>query len=294
MKKHYLGLTLAILFVANPIFAQDSNPIKWGISLGAGSTEYETIIVVDEDDGSQRLRTDEVDFSSMLIGFDARSGKHQVSFATNTADEESMSIAGSYYDRYSGPSRTSDFDDQSFTYTYSLTDKWRFSLGYNTLTMDKGWGNSYDGSGVLVLNTPADTWTITDIYSSSTERSGATAVMSYVRPFGESGKWIAVGRIGFTAQDYEESGTGTIRVSGVSAASESCWNGTTCQGVALKTNGDGIDYSDTLTGDNTSAIFGISLIYILDNPRHTLNFDFTTRDNDYGVLSGTQNQTSLG
>ena len=67
MKKHYLGLTLAILFVANPIFAQDSNPIKWGISLGAGSTEYETIIVVDEDDGSQRLRTDEVDFSSMLI-----------------------------------------------------------------------------------------------------------------------------------------------------------------------------------------------------------------------------------
>ena len=81
MKKHYLGLTLAILFVANPIFAQDSNPIKWGISLGAGSTEYETIIIVDEDDGNQRLRTDEVDFSSMLIGFDARSGKHHFGLA---------------------------------------------------------------------------------------------------------------------------------------------------------------------------------------------------------------------
>jgi hypothetical protein len=293
IKNKILGLTLTVIFLANPVFAQDANPIKWGISLGTGSTEYETIIIVDEDDGSQRLRTDEVDFSSMLIGFDARSGKHQVSFATNTADEESMSIAGSYYDRYQGPSRTADFDDQSFTYTYSMTDKWRFSLGYNTLKMDKGWSNSYDGSGVLVYGT-TDTWTVTDIFSSSTERSGATAVISYVRPFGESGKWIAVGRLGFTAQDYEESGAGTVRISGVSAASESCWNGTTCQGVSYKTNGDGYDISQTWTGDSTSAIFGISLIYILDNPRHTLNFDFTTRDNDYGVLSGNLNQTAIG
>ena len=37
MNKH-LGLTLAFLFVASPIFAQDANPIKWGVSIGSGGT----------------------------------------------------------------------------------------------------------------------------------------------------------------------------------------------------------------------------------------------------------------
>ena len=284
----FLGLTLAIFLVANPVFAQDANPIKWGASLGTGTTTYESISV-----GTRGTRTDEVDFSSLLLGIDARSGKHQVSFATNTADEELISISGSYYDNYSNPSRTSDFNDQSFTYTYSLTDKWRFSLGYNTLTIDKKWGNAYDRTRSFIVGA-TDSFTTTDAYSGSTERSGATTLISYVQPFGESGKWIAVGRIGFTAQEYEESGAGTIRYSGVSAASEACWDGTTCPGLSFKTNGDGFDYKRVLTGDSTSAIFGISVIYVLDNPRHTLNFDFTTRDNDYGVLTGTYKDTAIG
>ena len=284
----FLGLTLAILFVANPVFAQDANPIQWGVSLGTGTTEYESISLQ-----TRGSRTDRVDFSSLLLGIDARSGKHQVSFATNTADEESMSISGSYYDDYSNPSRTSDFSDQSFTYTYSLTDKWRVSLGYNTLTIDKGWGNTYDRTTSFIVGA-TDTYTITDAFSTSTERSGATALISYVQPFGESGKWIAVGRIGFTAQEFDESGAGTLRYSGVSAASEACWNGTTCPRLSYKTNGDGYDYDKSLTGDSTSAIFGISVIYVLDNPRHTLNFDFTTRDNDYGVLTGTSKFTAIG
>ena len=288
IKNKILGLTLTVIFLANPVFAQDANPIKWGVSLGTGTTEYESISTQ-----TRGSRTDEVDFSSLLLGIDARSGKHQVSFATNTADEESMSISGSYYDNFSNPSRTSDFSDQSFTYTYSLTDKWRVSLGYNTLTIDKGWGNAYDRTFSIVTGT-TDNVTTTDAFSSSSERSGATAVISYVQPFGESGKWIAVGRIGFTAQEYEASGTGTIRYSGVSAASEACANGTTCPGYSYRTNGDGYDYNEKETGDSTSAIFGISVIYILDNPRHTLNFDFTTRDNDYGVLSGTYNDTAIG
>ena len=97
MNKYYLGLTLAILFVANPIFAQDSNPIKWGISLGTGTTTYESIILTEPTDGGdQLLRTDEVDLTSMLLGFDARSGKHQVSFSTNTADEVNSTSYSSF------------------------------------------------------------------------------------------------------------------------------------------------------------------------------------------------------
>ena len=297
IKNKILGLTLTVLFLANPVFAQDANPIKWGISLGAGTTTYETIILSESTEGGdQLLRTDEVDFTSRLLGFDARSGKHQVSFSTNTADKESMSISGSYYDRFSAPSRTSDFDDQSFTYTYSLTDKWKVSLGYNTLTIDKGWANSYDRTTTFVFGNAPDTWTVTGLDSISTERSGATALISYVQPFGKSGKWISVTRFGFTAQDYEASGTGALRFSGVDAASEACWNGTTCNlgGASYQMNGDGFDYTYSTTGDNTSAVFGFSLIYVLDNPRHTLNFGFTTRTNDYGELKNSSTRVGLG
>ena len=296
IKNKILGLTLTVIFLANPVFAQDANPIKWGISLGTGTTTYESIILTDSTDGGDQLkRTDEVDLTSMLLGFDARSGKHQVSFSTNTADEESMSISGSYYDGYTAPSRTSDFDDQSFTYTYSLTDKWKFSLGYNTLTIDKGWANSYDRTNTFVQGNAPDTWTVTDLSSISTERSGATALISYVQPFGESGKWIAVTRFGFTVQDYEASGTGTTLISGVDAASEACWNGTTCNlgGASYQMNGDGFNNTFTTTGDNTSGVFGLSLIYVLDNPRHTLNFDFTTRTNDYGELKNSDTSVAL-
>ena len=298
IKNKILGLTLTVIFLANPVFAQDANPIKWGISLGAGTTTFESIIKTESTEGrGQLLRTDEVDLTSRLLGFDARSGKHQVSFSTNTADEESMSISGSYYDGFTAPSRTSDFDDQSFTYTYSLTDKWKVSLGYNTLTIDKGFANSFDRTSTFVLGNAPDTWTDSVLQSISTERSGATALISYVQPFGESGKWISVTRFGFTAQDYEASGTATRRVSGVDAASEACWNGTTCNlpgGASYQMNGDGFNYTYTTTGDNTSAVAGVSLIYVFDNPRHTLNFGFTTRTNDYGELKNSSTRVGLG
>ena len=286
MNKH-LGLTLAFLFVANPIFAQDANPIKWGVSIGSGGTTYEqAVIITDRDDGTQTARMDEIDLTTTILSFDARSGKHQVSFSTNTADDEQASISGSYYDGYTSPSKSSDFDDQSLTYTYSLSDNWRVSLGYNWLSMDKSWNNAYQGSGTIVAGT-TDTWTVTDLESTSTERSGATAILSYVQPFGASGKWIAVGRFGFTAQEYEESGTASLSVSGVSAASENCWAGITCN-VATPTtllNGDGYDYVLGAESDATSIVYGFSVIYVFDNPRHTLNFDMSVRENEYDAMS---------
>jgi hypothetical protein len=289
MNKHYLGLTLAILFAANPIFAQDSNPIKWGLSVGTGQTTYEQGIIRTEEDGSQNSSMQEVDFSPTIVSIDARSGKHQVSFSTNTADDEQLTLSGSIYED-GNATRTADYDDQSFTYTYSLSNEWKVSLGYNSLSQNTNRLEVTPRSNVFVTTDPSDDWALTETVDQTQDRTGATALVSYVRPLGGSGKWIGVGRVGFTAQDYEVSGPGSTVVSGLSASTESCYAGITCNVTKPNTlmNGDGYDYSYKATSDSTSVVVGFSLIYVFANPRHTLNLDFSVRDNDYGELDVSQ------
>ena len=290
-----LTLTLSAILLANPIFAQDSNPIKWGLSVGTGQTTFEQAVITTEDDGSQNFSMDEVDFSPTMISIDARSGKHQVSFSTNAADDEQLSLSGSSYDS-SSPTKTSDYDDQSLTYTYSLSNKWKFSLGYNSLSMSKNRLEVSPRSDVFVTGDPSDDWAVTETIDQTRDSSGATALVSYVQPFGESGKWIGVGRLGFTAQDYDASGPGSTVVSGLSASTESCYAGTTCNVSNPNTlmNGDGYDYAYSSSGDSTSVVVGFSLIYVFANPRHTLNLDFSVRDNEYGDIGATLVETPRG
>ena len=295
IKNKILGLTLTVIFLANPVFAQDANPIKWGISVGTGQTTFEQAVISTEDDGSQNFSMDEVDFSPTMISIDARSGKHQVSFSTSTADDEQLSLSGSAYDNIN-PTKTSDYDDQSLTYTYSLSNKWKISLGYNSLSMNRNRLEVTPRSDVFVIGDPSDDWAVTETIGLTRDSSGATALVSYVQPFGESGKWIAVGRLGFTAQDYDATGPGSTVVSGLSASTENCYAGIDCNVSNPSTlmNGDGYDYAYTAKGDSTSVVAGFSLIYVFANPRHTLNLDFSVRDNDYGDVKATLIETPRG
>lgn len=293
--KNILSITLTTIFLINPAFAQDTNPIKWGISIGSGQTSFEQGVIFTEEDGTQSFSKDEVDFSPTIISIDARSGKHQLSFSTNAADDEQLSISGSVYDN-SNPTKTSDYKDQSLTYTYSLSNKWRISLGYNSLSMNTNRLEVTPRSDLFVIGDPIDDWATTETIDQTRDSSGATALVSYVQPFGESGKWIGVGRLGFTAQDYDASGPGSIVVSGLSASTESCYAGIDCNVSNPNNlmNGDGYDYAYTANGDSTSVVVGFSLIYVFDNPRHTLNLDFSVRDNDYGDVGATLKETPRG
>ena len=289
-----LGSMLAIIiFAANPIFAQESAPIKWGVSVGSGSTTFERSTLT-EIDGSQVLKNEEADFVSTIATLSARKGKHQFSFSTNTADEENMSLSGSYFTDLAATTASNDFDDKSFTYTYELTNKWRASIGWNALSMDEKTGNTTTYNNAFI-NSDFEDWQVAQATSSSTERSGATALLSYVQPLGASNKWVAVGRLGFTAQDYEKSGKGTTLVSGVSQAAEDCYSGVTCN-VSTPTfiNGDGYNATSNRASDSTAVVYGFSLIYVFDNRRHTLNFDFNFRDNDYEKMTEGYNSTPIG
>jgi len=85
-------------------------------------------------------------------------------------------------------------------------------------------------------------------------------------------------------------------VSGLSASTESCYAGTTCSVSNPNTlmNGDGYDYAYSSSGDSTSVVVGFSLIYVFANPRHTLNLDFSVRDNEYGDIGATLVETPRG
>lgn len=283
-----LGLTLVIIATTNPLFAQDTNPIKWSVSLGSGQTTFERTTLVTTDAG-QSLKTEEVDFSPTMFTLGARSGKHSFSVATNVADEDNLSLGGSYYTELENPSVSSDYSDTSLTYTYSpggSWSKWRVSLGYTSVSMDETTSELYTYDDFVPND--GDAWQWADSTTSSTDRSGTTALVSYVQPLGESGKVFAVARLGIISQDYENKISGESRVSGVSQATEDIYLGNTAINVSNPNfiNGDGWDISGTTEGDSTTGIFGFSVIYVLDNPRHSLNFDFSVRENEYGELSG--------
>lgn len=291
-----LSLTFAFLVSANPIFSQEAGPIKWSVSLGAGQTSFERTTLVTED-SSQKIRTEEVDFTPTMFTLGARSGKHSFSVATNVADEDNLSLGGSYYADLQNPAVSSDYSDTSLTYTYSpggSWSKWRLSLGYTTISMDETTTELYSYDNFL--SNDGDAWQWADSTTASTERSGVTALVSYVQPLGESGKVFAVARLGLIAQDYENKISGTSDISGISQATEDIFLGNTNQIVSNPNfiNGDGYDISGTTEGDSTTGIFGFSLIYVLDNPRHSLNFDFTVRENEYGQLSGNPGYTLRG
>jgi hypothetical protein len=58
-------------------------------------------------------------------------------------------------------------------------------------------------------------------------------------------------------------------------------------------NGDGWDWSGTETGDNIAAVFGLTMVYIV-NPQNTISFNYDTRVDDFGELTADYVETPRG
>ena len=296
--------------------AQESNPIKWGIGLGAGLMEFEQTENIEDD---ELIMT--ADLGITMVTLDASSGKHSFSYSTATASEEAFDITGSYVTNSTATGRTrgQDYSDNSFTYMYQLAPKWRIGFGYNNQTMDGSLATVFDGyssdtsftggNAQFYPNNEDKLWGFTNAGSVDREISGATFLVSYVTPLGSSGKWFLESRIGVTEQDYKNTYDGGLAITGFTPFTQTCYNGGACptgfggnfnigsisaaNGGPGILNGDGYKRDWLQKSDTQGYVTGFTLIYSV-NPKNSISFGFATRDNDYGSLDQTYTSVPLG
>jgi len=284
-----IALLIPVLMMSSFVASQD---FKWGLSVGINQVDNEYVST--DTDGSEVNR--DTDWSALTYGLDVSSGKHSFNVSFGAADEETPSFSGSgAYESSANDTVSLDMEDFSMNYTYRLNPNWTIGLGMNELTHDFAFATSED------ISWNGDQWDADGSYSrgytdnEEINIDGLTLLVGYNTQLSQN--WFFTTKIGYLQQDLEFTGTSNSTYTGFSPTLNSCYSGGTCPVVynppiAANTGLEGDGYTDNYkyTGDASSVVFGIGLVWVV-NPRNQIYFDYTIRgleydDLDYTVTGG--------
>jgi len=289
MKKYLLTALFSLLALG--IQAEAENELRWGISLGSGAITFESD---QTDSDTSDYYSSEADYNPTIFGFDVSNGTHSVSFINTSSGSEDLDTSSSTTSDYNTLSAERDYDEMSITYLYRINNSWSVGLGYNKISNDSSrvraasW-DYFDSWQSWTNATDPGQYTFTRTLENESEMDGLTLLATWVKPIESSPNWVFAAKMGLADTEYSNSFSGTNVLSGVP--------------VDLNTylidygygnaNGDGWDWSGTETGDNIAAVFGLTMVYIV-NPQNTISFNYDTRVDDFGELTADYVETPRG
>lgn len=295
--KNYLYSTLMIIPLIMTSSFVSSQELRWGASLGINLVENEYLNI--DEDGLTKTR--DIDWSATQFAIDVGTGPHSLSFSSATADDETPSFGGTYYDDVdiSGSTVSLDLDDVSINYTYRLNPNWTIGIGFNQLEHD------FSETNEKTSPNPSDFWddnnsytrTYTDNENASVD--GTTLLLGYNTQVAE--KWFVTAKLGYIQQELEFSGQQNWTYSGFSQTLNTCLQGGTSScpvtyNPPIPANsgleGDGYINDYVTTGDADSVVIGFGLVYLV-NAKNQIYFDYTLRGGEYDDLTYTPNDRAV-
>jgi len=290
----YLSIImLPFTLTSSMVSAQE---LKWGLSLGVTQVDNEYLNETEEGETITR----DVDWLSTQLAIDVSTGPHSLSLSTATADDETPSFAGTYYNDldpsvFSQSSLSMDLDDLSINYTYRLNANWTIGLGFNQIE------HAFSESRLRSYSNPTDLWDNDNSYDLSyidneaLNVDGTTLLLGYNNQIAE--KWFFTAKLGYIQQELDFSGQQTWTFTGFSETLNNCLKGGTSPCEYTYTppipansgiEGDGYINDYVTTGDADSVVLGIGFVWLL-NPKNQIYFDYTLRGGEYDSLTYTPN-----
>ena len=278
-----IALLIPVLMMSSFVASQD---LKWGVSLGINQIDNEYV----NTDTDGEITNRDTDWSALTYGLDVSSGKHSFNVSIGAADSETPSFSGAGAPQVDGTFDL-DMDDLSLNYTYRLNPNWTIGLGMNEVSHDF----QYAESNVNQWN--GDQWDADGSYNRAYEEDseinidGLTLLLGYNTQLSQN--WFFTTKVGYLQQDIDISGTEVVTYSGFSPTLNSCYSGGTCPvtytGISPNTGIEGDGFTDNVvaSGDATSVVFGMGLVWIV-NPKNQVYFDYTIRGLEYDDLNGSR------
>lgn len=279
-----IALLIPVLMMSSFVASQD---FKWGLSVGINQVDNEYVRTNVDGEVTNR----DTEWSAWTYGLDVSSGKHSFNVSVGAGDDETPSFSGTGAPQSSGTYQL-DMNDLSLNYTYRLNPNWTIGLGMNEISHDFQYAES------TVKPWGGDPWDADASYNRAYEENseinidGLTLLLGYNTQISQN--WFFTTKVGYLQQDLEISGTEVVTYSGFSSTLNSCFSGSTCpitysppfvpnSGI----EGDGFTDKVVASGDATSVVFGMGLVWIL-NPKNQIYFDYTIRGLEYDDLSGSR------
>ena len=233
--------------------------LKWGVTLGTALLEYEN-----EETTTEYDNTEEASYTTPTLGLDVSSGKHLLSYKITSGGYEQLDIVRSPATVYTANSRVAsterDHEEISLTYQYQLGGGWGLGIQFNDVKndyKDKYSSNydHYDWNGNFNVKNELDGWALFG---------------TYVRQIPDS-DWVFASKLGIALLDHNN----TLQWKEIITTTDNYYD------VLPTLNGSGFNTSQTATGDATSAVFGLTMIYIASS-KSSIRFNYDTRVDDFG------------
>ena len=277
--------TSALLVPALLIFSSLSSAqeLKWGVSVGINQVDNEYVSTDTDGDILNR----DTEWSALTYGIDVSSGKHSFNISIGTGDDETPSFSGTRASENSG-TYSLNMDDLSLNYTYRLNPNWTIGLGINELSHDFAYAESNDRQWNGDQWDPDGSYNRAYTDNEDISIDGLTLLLGYNKQISQN--WFFTTKVGYLQQDLEFTGTEVVTYSGFSSTLNSCYSGGACPvtySPPIPANsgieGDGFTDNYKYTGDASSVVFGMGLVWII-NPKNQIYFDYTIRGLEYDDL----------
>lgn len=275
-----------------PLFINADN-WSFGASIGMEKIDY-GITMTSTDSGVSsadivapgKAAEGDMSYTAPALTLDARYGKHSFAFKTSDGDSDDLfPTAGFPYD---GWSRTDDADrsEESFTYSFRLTNNWSLALGTYSSDTDQNFVQSGYYPGAQEAGGYVFDWKTTHTGTQMNESSGNFLAVSYQDRLSDKLFWF--GKLGYQEteleirQDYVFSESAMVTAFGqevgyTQAFIDDYFSQVVNDGQGNAFNWD-IDYAIEAEGNAT--IIGFGLVYVL-NPKNTITFTYEKKNFSY-------------
>ena len=254
-------LALAVVLSFGAFAAEEKGDLKWGVTLGVASLDYESERPRETYDSFENAT-----YTPLVFGIDVGRGKHSVSYKITSAGDEDYNYRSTSTYTDSALLRVEDnkrdHEESTITYQYQLEGGWGLGIQYNDVE------NSYTGTG------KADyehyDWTYGDVTENALDGFGFFGTFVRIIP---DTKWVFAAKLGVALTDYK----GTYNANQVISTTDSYYD------FIPILNGSTIQATETYSGDASSAIIGLTMAYVV-SPKSVVYFNFDTRVDEFDEI----------
>jgi hypothetical protein len=268
-----LIFSLAVCLSFGAFAAEEKGDLKWGVTLGVASLDYES-----ERPGDGYTLYEDATYRPFVFGIDVGRGKHSVSYKITSAGDEDYNPvrdpASDFVDnslnRVTVEGR--DHKETTITYQYQLErfPGWGLGIQYNDVE------NKYSGT----QKADYEHYYWDGQYGTDAQLDGWGFFGTYVRPIQDT-KWVFAAKLGVALTDYEASWQYDRQIN----TTDSYYD------VFPNLDGSTLRSTELSTGDASSAIIGLTMAYVA-SPKSVVYFNFDTRVDDFGELNVAINPTT--
>jgi len=285
MKKFLISLLLLNVSV----IATAADELTFGFSLGYENIDYGLTMTGSDSGVSSADITSEgtvvagdMSYTALAYTLDARYGKHSFSIKNSDGDASNLMPESGF--PYSGWTRTDDNErsETSLTYTYKINNNWSMAVGNYKGENDQ----DYVNSGNYPTSNPFD-WATTHVGFQTNDSDGNYIAMVYQNKISNNLFWF--GKLGYqrstlkVAQTYKFNEVATVNSLSADAGIDQAW--LDAYFSTQVNNGGGNlfvwDVNYEVETDGNAKVFGLGLVYVLENPKNTITLSYETKNFSY-------------